>query len=104
MAEKEYIERGAVYVDKQKVKKKLQYIFKTYGVSDVLRNKINKALDVSAADMVEVRHGEWSMDYDTGSYVLSCSLCGEHYWIEREDDHKPNYCPNCGAKMDGGEN
>ncbi|MBQ2768072.1 MAG: hypothetical protein IJF49_08375 [Clostridia bacterium] len=55
MAKKEYNERSvASYVDKQKVKKKLQYIFKTYGVSDVLRNKIHKSLDDSATDAVHV--------------------------------------------------
>lgn len=64
------------------------------GVADIERIDVN-------ADVAEVRHGEWSMDYDCGGYVLSCSLCDEHYWIEREDEKKPNYCPNCGAKMDG---
>lgn len=52
-----------------------------------------------AADVVPVVHGWWNADE-------TCSLCGEkstegldatkwNYWL-------PNYCPNCGAKMDGG--
>ena len=45
--------------------------------------------------------GEWIVDYDSGSVVLSCSLCDEHYWVENEADKKPNFCPNCGAKMKG---
>ena len=56
------------------------------------------------ADFEDVRQGEWSVDNDCGSIVLSCSLCDETYWIEREEDLefcKPNYCPNCGARMDG---
>lgn len=53
-----------------------------------------------AADVVPVVHGWWNANE-------ICSLCGEkstegldatiwNYWL-------PNYCPNCGAKMDGGE-
>ncbi len=52
-----------------------------------------------AADVVPVVHGWWNADEN-------CSVCGENstegldatkwnYWL-------PNYCPNCGAKMDGG--
>ena len=106
MNKKEYIERAALYIDKQKVKKKLQYIFKTYGVSDVLRNKINKALDVSTVDVVEIRHGEWI--YECGETTWGetlfhehCSLCG--WKCHRLESRTPvNYCPNCGAKMKGG--
>ena len=103
MDKKEYIERGAVYVDKQKVKKKLQYIFKTYGVSDVLRNKINKALDVSAADVVEVRHASWKDNHCTGCGWMPM---GEELW-DHCDFSPPrfeyfmDFCPSCGAKMDG---
>lgn len=60
-------------------------------------------IDAPTADVQEVKHGEWNVDYDCESVVLSCSLCDEKYWIEREDElekHKPNYCPRCGAKMD----
>lgn len=53
-----------------------------------------------AADVVPVVHGWWNA-------TETCSLCGEKstegldatkwdYWL-------PNYCPHCGAKMDGGE-
>ena len=52
-------------------------------------------------DWTPVVHGQWNADE-------TCSLCGEkstegldatkwNYWL-------PNYCPHCGAKMDGGVN
>ena len=48
------------------------------------------------ADVVEVRHGEWVvLEEEIGLY--SCSLCD--YKIIRTEC---NYCPRCGAKMDGG--
>lgn len=44
-------------------------------------------------EFVPVRHGRWSgVDYD------KCSVCGG---LELG---RTNYCPNCGAKMDGDEN
>lgn len=62
-----------------------------------------KFFNTPAADVQKVKHGAWNVDCDCASVVLSCSLCNEKYWIEREDEiekHKPNYCPRCGAKME----
>ena len=49
-----------------------------------------------AADMVEVRHGEWEMQKFP---ITMCSVCGALRNCETERGW--NYCPNCGAKMDG---
>lgn len=44
-----------------------------------------------------VRHGHWiDNDIDPEAWNF-CSVCGEQA-IDNYD-----YCPNCGAKMDGGE-
>lgn len=59
-----------------------------------------------ASDVVEVKHGEWiyncaewgSSDYSKDVYY-KCSICGKEY--EQFDIDEANYCPNCGAKMDG---
>lgn len=49
-------------------------------------------------DAVPVRHGHWiKHECSNKRMFLSCSCCGQ---LER---NAPNYCPNCGAKMDGGE-
>lgn len=52
----------------------------------------------SAADVQEVRHGEWIHYADCG--VTCCSNCN---W-SIEECYNSNYCPYCGCKMDGGEN
>ena len=59
----------------------------------------------NAADVVEVKHGRWE-DRPTGRYCQTqswCTACGKHSGIGgiESNRHKP-YCPNCGAKMDGG--
>lgn len=58
---------------------------------------IENALDfIPAADVATVVHGRKIEDGDIGCFWL-CSLCGECL------PYGANYCPNCGAKMDGGD-
>ena len=55
-------------------------------------------------DAVEVVHGEWSTIEDDfcGLVALHCSVCNQEWWFEDDVPIKHyNYCPNCGAKMDG---
>ena len=52
--------------------------------------------EIPSADVAPVRHGRW---IDSLARITSyCSACGHsHRCLIRT----PNYCPNCGAKMDG---
>ena len=54
-------------------------------------------------EAVEVVHGRWEKAEYNG--FLRCDQCKDVYineeWLE---DGKWNYCPNCGAKMDGDGN
>ena len=64
--------------------------------------------EMLAADVAEVVHGEWlRSDDDWNSLTtIQCASCGEEWCFETDDDVSLlNYkhCPNCGAKMDGGE-
>ena len=49
-----------------------------------------------AVDVAPVVHGRWIMHDDEFGLTCECSVCH----IETMGDG--NYCPNCGAKMDGG--
>ena len=53
---------------------------------------------IPAADVAPVRHGRWlCVDTDTEQFFL-CNRCKKkEYW-------ESDYCPSCGAKMDGGAN
>ena len=68
-----------------------------------------------AADVAPVVHGRWipsESDFDDDDTLFDveewcdwqCSACREDICYEDPMPMKllPNYCPNCGAKMDGG--
>ena len=67
-------------------------------------------LELPTVDAVEVAHGQWkrTSKYDAEAPV-QCSEClmvfdyidGICYLVA--DTKLPHYCPNCGAKMDGGD-
>lgn len=58
----------------------------------------DKLAKVPAADVAEVVHGEWETNSDRpDSLICSVCKCGFDMW--KHDPH--NYCPNCGARMDG---
>lgn len=56
-----------------------------------------------AADVAPVVHGRWEQCFEGWRKQIEgdqCSVCGfAHYGTTIRDY---NYCPNCGAKMDGG--
>ena len=53
-------------------------------------------------EAVEVVHGHWDESKPSG--YCCCSHCRDVYILEEWlSDGKWNYCPNCGAKMDGGK-
>ena len=66
---------------------------------------VNALVKMPTVDAVEVVHGHWVSEYEydfmscedvrTG---FSCNRCGSYY------KKRSNYCPNCGAKMDGDGN
>ena len=59
------------------------------------------AKNIPAADVAPVRHGRWEKQ----SGLYSCSECEMTCPYEVQADvieyWASNYCPNCGAKMDG---
>ena len=53
-----------------------------------------------AANVAEVVHGKWEWDTED---IYRCSNCAEKSHVKEVMGHPEwDYCPNCGAKMDGG--
>ena len=62
-----------------------------------------------AEDVVEVRHGKWKLkQYEggilDGEIYDECSICEyQRFFDDIRFKTAFNYCPKCGAKMDGKE-
>ncbi len=104
------------YIDKDALLKDLNDRYKyrdldcwglpyTFGFQSAI-DIVSKALPLNVAI---VKHGQWndipntymSVASKDGTYhgnATSCSVCHE----VNPNAYKTNYCPNCGAKMDGG--
>ena len=53
----------------------------------------------ATVDAKEILHGNWHIDKSFMPFISTCSECGSTYDIDGAFDW--NYCPCCGAKMDG---
>lgn len=67
---------------------------------ELIEERVNEA---STADAMLIKHGEWIRE---GRGYCRCSVCNREFeedflYYEKK---KPAYCPDCGAKMDGGDN
>ena len=54
------------------------------------------------ADFRPAVHGEWIVD-SIADNIFRCSICGQDAPVEPTGgtEYKSNFCPNCGAIMDG---
>lgn len=100
---KEYVEREAL----MNFPIRIDHYDKEHGNEHFvlgIETVLEYAENLPTADVVEVRHGKW---IDNGErdrngvpkpFAISCSVCGSsagNSWMR--------YCPDCGAKMDGGK-
>ncbi len=56
---------------------------------------------IPTADVAPVRHGRWIIDKSFLPFVCTCSECGSSYDVDGAFEW--DYCPECGARMDGGD-
>lgn len=83
----EYIERGAA----------IELLY--YNADETCSAVVCDFETIPAADVAPVVHGRWK----ASSVLLECQNCGEIYSRLGGNGGKAwNYCPNCGARMDGG--
>ena len=101
----EYIKRESAIAYIREQSEECQKAFEDLGgesgiYADAYNDLAEDFYSIPAADVAPVVHGWWNADE-------TCSVCKEKstegldavkwdYWF-------PDYCPHCGAKMDGGE-
>lgn len=64
---------------------------------EALDNVDKKVVKIPTADVEPVRHGRW-LPHNVKDGWYYCSECVS---LPRD---RTKYCPNCGARMDGGKN
>lgn len=93
------------------IQERYEHLRKAYGEhSDYVQGfrACMQIVEANSADSVEVKHGKWCLvEYE----YLVCDKCGNWHYTGCESTAEakariqngevPNYCSNCGAKMDG---
>lgn len=111
----EYVEREALAADLRGSYEELRNIYNDLRFDEERRicsaelnsfmECIIRVKNAPAADVVEVRHGHWIESNNLESFntrgwkrykKVICSHCKKSNY-----NNHSNYCPNCGAKMDG---
>lgn len=69
-------------------------------ISATLQSVVNEIKKFTSEDVQPVKHGKnLKEEYPT---LFQCSVCGCEDWDTSEVNYgEYNYCPNCGARMDG---
>lgn len=88
-----------VFPDVERIKKLCQKPEYSEDWLDGVCDAINAVEDVNAVDSAPVRHGRWVHHKEGYSDHYECTVCCESIVLTA----RFRYCPNCGAKMDGGE-
>lgn len=82
------------YIEREKAYEKCGW-YNTVNGKSICAARKDELAAIPAADVVTVRHGRWG-NYEPYSDGYRCSCCK---LVHRTCT---TYCPNCGAKMDGG--
>lgn len=69
--------------------------------------KVEHIETAPAVDAVEVKRGRWISIDECSNEGVCCSEChkkvykADYAWCVNKNKVRSNYCPNCGARMDG---
>nr|DAF38447.1 MAG TPA: hydrogenase/urease nickel incorporation protein [Caudoviricetes sp.] len=108
----EYISRKAAIAYIREQSEECQKAFEELGgesgiYADAYNDLAEDFYSIPAADVAPVVHGQWD---DSGRYTfpgggtaVRCTECGCALTVSEYHLNNWNYCPVCGAKMDGGD-
>lgn len=97
----------AEYIERERLLRKFNIddIMNVNGTLISLREAREMISNFPAADVTPIRHGKWVHSrYENCSEqfeIVKCSCCGHEAYAMAFYVSSGNYCPNCGAKMDG---
>ena len=92
------------YIKREEIRRAYEKLARSYmhGEPYIADWKFDEMIEeLPTADVVPVRHGRW----ENGNPI--CPVCGGDKFKDLDADiwcdWQPAFCPNCGAKMDGGD-
>ena len=92
----------AEYIKKEDIEQKIQDGLNNLVLGHDAIEVLGMIYEMPAADVAPVRHGWWVHEHISEGYAwVMCSEC-EEVINKILINKRLNYCPNCGAKMDGG--
>lgn len=99
----------AEYIEREKFRKHIQDVTNDPNCPMYIAVTIEQYIDEEpAADVAPVVQGRWVRIYENGEPAIEqhqvgvcCSKCIK---MPKDKFTESDYCPNCGAKMDGGQN
>lgn len=111
----EYISRKAAIAYIREQSEECQKAFEELGgesgiYADAYNDLAEDFYSIPAADVAPVVHARWISWEEAGNFVPSpdrheCSVCHDAAQVLVNGfELLSDYCPNCGAKMDGGDN
>ena len=89
------------YIKREEIRRAYEKLARSYmhGEPYIADWKLDEMIEeLPAADVELVKHGRWETNSDRPDSLI-CSICKCGFDMWKHDPH--NYCPNCGAKMDG---
>lgn len=101
----------SVYIDKATVVREIKSWIRSFKEMRHMESAsdcpmiLDSVTKLPGADVVPVRHGKWELIKDSycgfDDFRLRCSACGKE--ADERKSRRSSYCPDCGAKMDAGE-
>ena len=87
------------YIKKEDIEQKIQDGLNNLVLGHDAIEVLGMIYVMPAADVAPVRHGEWEIVVGSnGKEYMVCTCCR----VSQDLTGVFSYCPNCGAKMDGG--
>lgn len=92
-------------IESNKVIPLVRLILMNHPKADAICENMQKLVDIHTIESEPVKHGRW-VDLYGGKYdnhLYECSECkGKALYYYAAGQLLSDYCPHCGAKMDGG--
>ena len=93
------------YIEKEDIEQKIQLGLNNLVLGHDAIEILGMIYEMPAADVAPVVHGRWDdsgrYTFPGGSTAVRCTNCGCALTVSEYHLNNWNYCPVCGAKMDG---